>query len=162
MQEWSFFISIYSTGVLNLQLSSILIKSKPHLHRVCTSAVTSILHTLFSSQVLSSASWFLLTNCLISSHHLLSFCSVKLGHFLVYAKISNGINMLITSQSYLLIGFFVSTSSFNFGHIKASIFFKGPNNNISTFILWFYFHQGEERDFPQPSCLPRAQGLFHL
>lgn len=46
----------------------------------------------------------LLINCLSSSHYLLSFCSVKLGHFLVYVKIFNGISMLITSQSFLLIG----------------------------------------------------------
>lgn len=120
--------------------------SKSHLHCVCTSAVASTLHSMFSSQVVSSLSCFLIINCLSSSHHLLICFSVKLGHFLFYAKIFNGTSMLITSQSYLLV-FFFRTLSFHLHTCNEKIFFKGPNSNISTFILLFSFHWGEERAF---------------
>lgn len=119
--------------------------SKSHLYCVCTSAVASTLHSMFSSQVVSSLSCFLIINFLSSSHHLLICFSVKLGHFLFYAKIFNGVSMLITSQSYLLTGFFLVPYHFICTHAMKKIFFKGPNSNISTFILLFSFHWGEER-----------------
>lgn len=130
--------------------------SKSHLHCVCTSAVTSTLHSMFSSQVVSSVSCFLTINCWSSSHQLRGSHSVKIGHSLV----------IPLSQSYLLTicwGFF-EYPIISFAHIQWRNFFKGPNSNISTFILLFYFHWGKEHAFLSLGAPlgPRVSFIFSL
>lgn len=130
--------------------------SKSHLHCVYTSAVTSTLHSIFSSQVVSSVSWFLISNCWSSSHHLLSSHSVKIGHFL----------LIPLSQSYLLTvcwDFIWVPHHFICTHTTKN-YFKGPNSNISTFIVLFYFHWGKEHAFLSlgASLGPTVSFMFSL
>lgn len=105
---------------------------------------------MFSSQVVSSLSCFLIINFLSSSHHLLICFSVKLGHFLFYAKIFNGASMLITSQSYLLTGFFLVPYHFICTHAMKKSFLKAQ---IVTFQLSFYCFLFIEVKSVPPSAL---------